>query len=285
MVKFSVLMRVILLLSIAFSSGVNAQDENKKGSSTKAEEVARQLANPNATLGYLSVPIDYILYDGDLPNASSQSAVKLNFQPSLPYPISEGVNFFLRPLFPIIFKQPVFGTQGFEDKGVALGDISFDAAIGKNWQSGWVTIGGIFSSVPTATDESLGSDKWTLGPNAFLGHTFNWGFLGLLAAHSWSLTGNEEGSSSISSGQYFYTIKLKGAWQIKATPTWSYNHNAPSGSRLALPLATGISNTWIVGKTPINLLLQYWYYIARPETFGPQHQIRFQITPVIPLPW
>lgn len=31
--------------------------------------------------------------------------------------------------------------------------------------------------------------------------------------------------------------------------------------------------------------LQYWYYVSRPEAFGPLHQVRLLLTPVIPVPW
>jgi len=273
-----------ILLIICLLGRVFAQQNDETGQKSAAE-IAKELANPNATLGFLAFPVDYTLYDGDLPDAGSRSGFRLNFQPSLPYPISEGVNIFFRPLIPLIFTHPVVVEQGFENRGIALGDIAFDAAVGKSWKSGWVTIGGIFSSIPTATDEQLGSGRWTLGPNVFFGHAMKWGFLGVLVSQTWSITGNAEGASSLTSGQYFYTINLKGAWQIKAQPTYSYNHKAPAGSRLTLPLGIGIFNTWLLGNVPVQLGLQYWYYIERPAAFGPQHQIRLQITPVIPLPW
>ena len=135
----------------------------------------------------------------------------------------------------MLVKQPTFTANGFEDKNWELGDIAFDIAVGKTWESKWVTLGGIFGSAPTATDESLGLNEWTLGPNVFVGKNTSWGFFGLLISHSWGLSGND--GSSITAGQYFYTVNLGNAWQIQAQPTYSFNHKGKSGSKWTLPLS------------------------------------------------
>jgi hypothetical protein len=90
---------------------------------------------------------------------------------------------------------------------------------------------------------------------------------------------------SITAGQYFYVVNLKNAWQITGQPTWAYNHEAEEGSKLTFPIGTGVNKVVSFGKLPVKISLQYWYYVAQPEAFGPQHQIRLQIAPVIPLPW
>ena len=267
---------IALVLGLAASPSFGQQS---------AEDIARELANPNTSLGFLAFQLDYIAYDGDLPNAGDQNAWKLNFQPSFPYPIAKGVNFFLRPLIPVILDQPVPVSGGFENKGVDLGDISFDAAIGKSFSSGMQLIGGTVVTLPTATDNALGLDQYLLGPEFFIGWTFKWGFLGSLFSHQWDIAGEDVYATSITGGQYFYTINLKNAWQIQAQPTWSYNHEAAEGSKLTLPLGIGVSKTIVAGKTPLKFSLQYWNYIQAPDAFGPGHQIRFQVAPVVPLPW
>jgi hypothetical protein len=62
-----------------------------------ASEIAAQLADPNTSLGTINFNFDYISYAGDLPGAGDQNAVRMTFQPVLPYPVGNGVNFFLRP--------------------------------------------------------------------------------------------------------------------------------------------------------------------------------------------
>jgi hypothetical protein len=111
--KFLNLFVVICLGLITFS--VKAQDENQTTKSN--DEIAKELANPNTTLGTMAFPIDFVMYNGDLPNASSQNSTSINFQPSLPVPLAKGVNLFIRPFIPVIISQPYYGENGFEQKG------------------------------------------------------------------------------------------------------------------------------------------------------------------------
>jgi len=250
-----------------------------------AADVAKELANPNTSLGFLAFPFDFIAYDGDLPGAGSQQAWKLGFQPSFPYPIGAGTNLFLRPLIPLVLDQPVPTENGFEGKGVDLGDISFDLAVGKGFDSGLQLIGGLVGTFPSATDDALSVNQYLAGPELFVGQKTRWGFVGALFTHQWDYAGEDGYDTSITGGQYFYTVNLQNAWQVQATPTWSYNHEASSGNELAFPLGVGISKTLVRGRTPWKFGLQYWYYVESQDAFGPQHQIRLQIAPVVPLPW
>ena len=282
---------VAALFSLVCTGPVTAQDDS-------AEDIARKLANPNSTLAFLAFPIDYVQYDGTLEAASGQSAWRLSFQPSVPYPLAESVNFFVRPLVPLYFDQPVPVLQdgffddrfaarsgAFESTGLQLGDISFDVAIGKTFDSGAVLMGGMVGTLPTATDERVGLDQYLLGPEVFVGKGFNWGFAGILLNHQWNVGGEDAFDTSITAGQYFYTINLENAWQIQAQPTFSYNHEARDGNKWTVPLGIGIAKTLVSGGRPWKLALQYWHYVELPESFGPEFQLRFQFTPVMELPW
>ena len=297
-IKYTLLTGVLV-----FSVNVlSAQDEGEKEATS--EEIAKELANPNTVLGTLAFQFDYLNYQGDLNNANSQNGFALNFQPSLPIPLGEGVNLFVRPNIPIYFSQPVFGVNGFEKKGFNLGNISADVAIGKTFPSKTIGLVGMFGSFRTATDDALKSNYTLLGPEIMVAQLFKWGAIGVMVNHAWSVnsldadadsftilvdkiwietSGGE--TASITSGQYFYVINLKNAWQITGQPTWSYNHNASKGNKLTLPIGTGVNKVKKFGKLPVKISLQYWYYVASPDAFGPQHQIRLQIAPVIPLPW
>lgn len=270
-------------MTLALSSPALSQSQPHEGKT--AEEVAAELANPNTTLGVLGFPIDFVRYGGDLPGATDENGFKINFQPSLPVPLGEGLNFFARPLVPLTLRQPVPTSTGFEGKA-GLGDISFDSAVGKTFKSGLIVVGGVVGSLPTATDDALGTGQFLLGPEALVGWVQKWGALGALVTQSWHVAGgDDEEHANITGGQYFYTFNLKNAWQISAQPTWSYNHKASKGNKLAFPVGVGVNKTIIAGATPWKFSLQYWYYAASPERFGPRHQLRFQVAAVVPLPW
>ena len=63
--------------------------------------------------------IDFQIYTGELTNLpnSAQTGFRYTFQPSLPVPLKNGVNMFLRPLIPINLKQPVYEAPGFTNAG------------------------------------------------------------------------------------------------------------------------------------------------------------------------
>ena len=250
-----------------------------------ASEVAAALSNPNTTMGTMNTLFDFVAYDGDLPDAGSQNAFRATFQPSLPYPLSDTTNLFVRPLIPIIFSQDVPTADGFESKGIDLGDIGFDVFLAKNLAGGFVVGGGVVGTLPTATNDALGLDQWLLGPEVLVAKVSKWGVLGLLATHQWDVAGGDGDGTSITGGQYFYTINLKDGWQINGAPVYSYNHKATSGNAWTFPIAVGVAKTTMIGGRPWKFNLQYWHYVVSPDTFGPNHQIRIGISPVVEFPW
>ncbi len=269
-------------------------EEAENPSELSAEEVAAQLANPNTSLASLTFILDYVGYDGFLPGADGAEAWRLSFQPSFPYPLGEGTNFFLRPLIPVFLDQPVpvvgdqaipRGNPVITGSGTELGDIGFDAAIGKTFSGGLIAVGGIVATLPTATSDAVGLDQYLLGPEVLVAKITPKFTLGLLLTHQWDIAGEDSFDTSITGGQYFYTVNLKDGWQIQGTPTFSYNHEAADGQELTFPLAIGVSKTMILGGRPWKFGLQYWHYVESPDALGPEFQVRFQVTPVVPLPW
>ena len=254
--------------------------------SPSAAEVAAALSDPNTNLGTMNMQFDYIAYDGDIPGASSADATRMLFQPSLPYKLSDTTNVFIRPAIPVIFSQDVPQPGGgFSSEGVDLGDISFDASIGKSLPGGIVLLGGVAGTLPTATNDSLGLDQWLLGPEVAVAKVGPKGVIGVLVSHQWDVAGEDAYDTSITAGQYFYTLNLKDGWQINGAPTFSYNHEATSGNQWTFPLAVGVTKTTFIGGRPWKFGVQYWHYLESPDDFGPDFQIRFTASPVVKLPW
>jgi hypothetical protein len=177
------------------------------------------------------------------------------------------------------------GSIKYKDKGVDLGDISFDAALGKTFSNGTIVIGGIVGTLPTATDEDLGLEQWLLGPEIAVAKIGKAGVAGLLVTHQWDIAGEDDYSTSITGGQYFYTLNLENGWQFSSSPTFSYNHKADGDEKLTLPVGVGLKKTTILGGRPWRFGIEFWHYVEQPDTFGPDWQIRFQVSPVVALPW
>ena len=187
-----------------------------------------------------------------------------------------------RPAIPVVFDQPLFNAQtgSFEDSGTELLDIGFDLALGTTKASGLLYFFGLVGNVPAATSDDL-RGEWAFGPEGAIGKVTKWGVYGALVSHQWDVGGGS-GQVNITGGQYFYSISLTNGWQISAGPTFSYNHIT---SELTLPLGTGLTKTRLIGKMPIKIGGQIWYYVDKPDAFGPEWLVRFTVTPVVPIPW
>ncbi|WP_448214067.1 hypothetical protein [Colwellia sp. MEBiC06753] len=282
------LAKSVLVSAILVGVSYSAVAEEQKS----VDEIAAELSNPNAALGLMNFNIDYISFDGDLLRAGSQSATRITFQPSLPKPLGNGMNLFIRPAIPVVISQdipyidpdkdPVFG---YSDPGVNLGDTGFDIGIGKTFAGGIVALGGLVGTIPTATDDALGKDQWALGPSALLAKVAKWGAVGVLVTHQWDVAGDDDIDTNVTAGQYFWTANLSDGWQLRSGPTFAYDHEAESGQRLTFPVGVGIQKTAILAGRPWKFGVEYWHYIEQADAFGPDFQIRFTIAPVVPLPW
>lgn len=258
-------------------------------SSVSAAEMAAELSNPNTPVSIMNTNFDYVQYDGNIPGATQQSGFSILFQPSIPYPLGGGKNFFVRPSIPFIIEQPIFNTltNEFETEKTELGDIGLDLSIGLSFDAeGGKNIMLIGGSVvmPTATGD-LGQDQWQLGP--FFGGSMlrKWGSLAMFGSYLVDVAGDQSFDTSLIAGQYFYSVNLNNGWQVIGTPTWSYDFEATSNNALSFPLAIGIAKTTIINSRPWQFTLEYWNYAIRPDDFGVEHQIRITIGPVVKLPW
>ncbi len=238
-----------------------------------AEEIAKELANPATPLSTIGNHLENRSFKGDLTDADSQGSWVYTFQPSFPFSVGDGAILALRSAIPLVIDQPVFdvGAEGFAKEGPELGDISFDFIYGKTSKSGLITLGGLFGVLPTHTGDTIGSDQWRLGPEALIGIARGWGVVGALIFHQWGVAGaDDEPSISTTSFNYLYAIGLGGAYQLAAGPTMTYDWNADSGQAWTVPLGIGLAKTVILGKTPVKMQGQLFYFVEQPDTFGPE---------------
>lgn len=251
-----------------------------------AAEMAKKLSNPTAAVASLGNNFDFTEFGGDLPDADNQRGWNYLFQASFPFPQDNGKNILFRPAIPLLFKQPVFDSSNGEwNDQFELGDIGFDLAYGGTSDTGLLMLYGIVGSLPTATDDAVGSDQWILGPEFAIGLVRKWGVFGALITHKWDVAGSETRETNITGGQYFYAFPIgDGTTQIAAGPSFSYNHEL-QGEKWTLPLGIGLSKTTVIGGRVWKFAFQYWNYIKTPDAFGPEHMLRFAITPVMTVPW
>jgi hypothetical protein len=252
-----------------------------------AAEMAQKLANPTNPIMTIGNNLDYVTFDGDIPAADDESSIRYLFQTVFPFKLrdNKGTVFF-RPAIPIFFNEPVpAGSGSFSSEGIDLGDIGFDFSWGQTNKAGWIYGGGLVGTLPTATNDLLGKDKWALGPEGLFGKIGPWGVVMGLLTHQWDVAGSGNKDINVTSFTYVYAFALGGGWQIAAAPVVAYDHEATNDNELTFPLGIGIAKTSIIKGRPWKFQLQYWNYVEANDAFAPEHLLRLSISPVISAPW
>jgi hypothetical protein len=244
-----------------------------------ADEIAKSLANPNTPLASMTLKIQHRLFTGDLPGADDESGTMLLFQPTFPFPLDNGATVFFRPAFPLMVDQPVFdGGEGDFNSESGLGDIAFDLAYGRTTDAGVLWAVGIVSTLPTATEDALGPDRWTLGPELLIGKVSKKYVLGALTSYQRDIGGSGDADVSLTTSQIFATYLPGGGWNVGSAPIVSYNHES---SDWTVPINLTVGKTVIMGGRPWKLGVEVNYYTEQPDAFGPEWMIGINIAPVV----
>jgi hypothetical protein len=281
--KKSLLTLIAISLCLAMGFGVARAAEEKS-----ADHVAKELANPAGSLASLSFNLQYTEYSGDLPDADDQNSTALLFQPVLPFPVGDkGRKFIFRPLFPLLFDQPIFNADKstFDTEDLNLGDISFDLVYAgtemKTKNSGFLWGAGLAGTLPTATDDDLGGNQWRFGPELFGGIIRKWGVVGALVSNQWNTGGTNDTDYSTMTAQYFYAVGIGNGWQIASSPVITCDWEADSDEAWTVPLGVGVAKTVLIGNKPWKFQFQVQKFVVQPDAFGPDWLVKFTVTPVV----
>jgi hypothetical protein len=264
--SFRIIAPLLFLIGALFSQAL-AQDET---------ELAKKTQNPVADL--ISVPLQSNFNFGA--GSKERMIYILNVQPVIPINITENWNLITRVIMPVINQPSLFPGM---DSATGLGDINptFFMSPAKPGSLIW-GLGPTFT-LPTATDELLGSEKWSTGPAAVaLTIQGPWVF-GALMNNQWSFAGNNKRDKvNQMILQPFVNYNLPGGWYLTSSPVLTANWAAERGGDVwTVPLGAGAGKLFRVGRLPINAQLAAYGNVAKPE-FGPDWQLRFQIQFLFP---
>lgn len=285
----------LCLVLFAFSvSGTRAQDSNSKDTQetpaqAKAEaqkpdaqatatDLAKAVQNPVASL--VSVPVQNLTDFNIGPFARDRNTV-LQFQPVIPIQLGENWNLITRTIGALVYQpdiaQPHQGTFGLNDINPSF---FFSPAKPKKliWGAGPTFL------LPTASDDVLGTGKFSIGPAVVaLLQPGKW-TLGVLVNNLWSVAGssNRPDVNSMTL-QYFVNYNLKKGYYITIQPIITANWNAPSRNAWLVPFGGGIGRIMRLGFQPVNLSVQTYVNAKRPDVLpSPTWQLKFQIAFLYP---
>ena len=238
--------------------------------------LATRLSSPVASL--ISVPFQ-LNFDQDIGPDDEGERLQLNFQPVIPFSLSEDWNLISRTITPIIYQDDVVPGAGDQ---FGLGDITQSlffspkepTAGGVIWGAGPVFL------LPTATDDLLGSEKFGIGPTfVALKQEKGWTY-GALLNHVWSVAGDDDRADVNSTFiQPFLSYTTPDAWTFALNTETTFNWETDDWS---VPVTLTASKLLRFGDQPVQIGggVRYW---AKSPSGGPEGiAFRLQMTLLFP---
>ena len=244
------------------------------GEGSSADEIAHKLADPSAAI--VSVPFQYN-YLGEVgPGGDSHNEV-LKIQPVIPF-VGEKGKFILRPILPLLSNQFPADESG-------VGDLLVQGYYIPNREGATVETGfGPVVAFNTASDDTLGAGKWSIGPAFVFVHKTadrKW-TLSALVNHLWSVAGdNDRPDVSQTSLQPIVARSFPHSWTMTFSSESSYNWHADSGDAWTVPLGVNVSKVLKLGGHPVSFGLGGFYDVERAELAN-KWSVRLTATLVIP---
>ena len=140
--------------------GVEGWIEGEESASDMGD-LAKSSQNPVGSL--ISLPLQNNTNFGFGPGDDVQNI--LNIQPVIPVSLSKKWNLINRAIIPVIYQPEVLTGQG---STTGLGDTSYTGFISPKAPGKLIWGAGPVISIPTSTDDALGSGEWAAGPSVVL---------------------------------------------------------------------------------------------------------------------
>jgi hypothetical protein len=238
-----------LFLAAACAAPASADDTDRS-----VEDLARQKLNPLAEEISLATNLSFGFGYG--PGDEVQPS--LTFQPVIPLPLSENWHLITRSNALILDVPGPGGATGFGDIDTSL--FVTPARTGK-----WVWGAGPILQFPTATDEALGTGKWSAGPTAALVYIDGPWFNGLLVSHLFSFAGpSHREDVSLTQIEVNFSYELPSGWYIDTNPVMTHDWKAPSNQSWTLPVGLDVGKVFKLFNQGMSLQLGAYYNAKKP---------------------
>jgi hypothetical protein len=125
------------------------------------------------------------------------------------------------------------------------------------------------SQFPTATDDELGTGKWSAGPGFVVSDRPLHLTTGFLILNLWSFAGEADRANvNAMTLQPFLNYNLPKGWYLTTSPLITANWEANSDNRWTLPIGGGIGRIFKIGDQAINANIAAYYNVVTPDDTG-----------------
>lgn len=185
-----------------------------------------------------------------------------NYRPTMMAELNGNWNLVNRMGIPFQY-QP--GTYAGEKDSFGLGDILYEGFFSPSGHKSFFWGAGPVAEIPTATDNQLGTRKWSIGPTTAIMLSKGPVTAGLRANHLWSFAGRDKSDDvnrTTIEYRLFYTFG--DGWWVGTTPENIANWEAPSNETWTIPVGGGFGK--VVGKKqPVNISIEAYSYVEAPD--------------------
>lgn len=281
------------------SASRDAEEESAAAEGPTKEQIAEAINNPLGNLWILFTQTDVMWFEGDR-TSDTRTGTSTKFMPVMPVKLTEDWSLILRPVFQYnSFEVPsgIDITSGgltrrsrrrgnspeFEfGRESGLGDTILMTSFSNQTTPPWVFGFGPTFMFPTATDDALGTEKWAVGPSVLGFYIGEKWIIGGVVQHWWSYAGKgDRDAVNLTDLQYVVRYRLTPETNIGFGPNIQYDWD---NDELTLPVGLGGDTLIMLGKLPVKVGAEFYYYADKPDDFGPEWTIRLLFVPVIPSP-
>jgi hypothetical protein len=265
----SKMLTLVTALLLALPGPVLAQDAPQ----VDATALAKQTQNPVANL--ISIPLQFNFNSGG--DLGARSLFNLNVQPVIPFALNARWNFIARTIIPL---NSIPGPD--ETRFTGVGDIQLQTFVAPSTPGKVIWGVGPAFSFPTATIAPNETGTWAMGLSAVVLQDIHKFMLGAVMSQLWPVSdAGGAPETNLFTLQPFVNYNFGKGWAVSYSPIITANWDASSGNEWTVPIGAGITRTTVFNRRPMNVGVQYYHNVERPDG-APGQVLRFVIALLYP---